>query len=65
MGQAESYTMTMWTLSGYLYPWESGVEEGIEVAWRVLSGVGGGVGTRPWCWFVGGAYWPLATVSGS
>ena len=25
----------------------------------------GGFGTRPWCWFVGGAYWPLATVSES
>ena len=29
------------------------------------GGVQGGFGTRPWCWFVGGAYWPLATVSAS
>ena len=30
-----------------------------------LRGRGRGAGTRPWCWFVGSAYWPLATVSGS
>ena len=45
------------------FPMRAGGAWGMIVRWT--PGGGGGLGTRAWCWFVGGAYWPLATVSGS